>query len=668
MKKLLFALTAVLTLAACQNKQEQVIADHGPEQTVTCDKSALMGSIVNFSVNLKGDISLSTLNVSLLFDETVVADTTIRTKTQGTYEGYLKVPFAKNVPDGTATLRVTSQNIQYGSTTEEIGVAVSRPDFDHLTLIAGDRQYRMSKTTKNIYETEEVLSGKVDAVIVTDAIDAAGRTITFGFSESLGINPAATGTIPFSSYKSTYAVSFNTFTWEGHPFSEILINGTEASVGANNTVSAEISIAKGDAITLSDAPFDVSEMDLDPDFFTEDGKFAAQSGLYKFTLFLDDRYFLVERMASPDKYADIQNGAIWMIGASKHYGKPTAQSANWDTKTGPLCFAEVTPGIFQLTQEAGRQMGSLKELDVKIFHQHGWGNEFGSVASGTSFASVESNIITVNSSDGNIHLAAGRQLEKGGIYRFTVDISNGIDAAVLKFEKISHNEITVNGTDAELTSSDTYEATPELIQNEAVTITGIKSIESYWKDPDFFTADGKFAAVSGRYRVTIDMALKVVRAFRVKADGTNPNLEEGGLYLQGWGVAPCYIGDGQVGWPKNSIGGYQMAQVSPGVFQMTGLAVEEKDKTIGGRFRYDYISAKYFFQYGAGGETSMDVIITGTAADKITQVKEGVDKGNIFLQENLEKGATYRLTVDFSGVTVTGNSIDGKETVRFDKL
>lgn len=64
----------------------------------------------------------------------------------------------------------------------------------------------------------------------------------------------------------------------------------------------------------------------------------------------------------------------------------------------------------------------------------------------------------------------------------------------------------------------------------------------------------------------------------------------------------------------------------------------------------------------------MDVIITGTAADKITQVKEGVDKGNIFLQENLEKGATYRLTVDFSGVTVTGNSINGKETVRFDKL
>ena len=49
MKKLLFALTAVLALAACQKTKELVIADHGPSQTVTYDQSALMGSIVNFS-------------------------------------------------------------------------------------------------------------------------------------------------------------------------------------------------------------------------------------------------------------------------------------------------------------------------------------------------------------------------------------------------------------------------------------------------------------------------------------------------------------------------------------------------------------------------------------------------------------------------------------------
>ena len=95
MKKLLFALTAVLALAACQKTKELVIADHGPSQTVTYDQSALMGSTVNFSVSLKDDIALSTLKVSLLFDETVVADTTIRTKTAGTYEGFLKVPFEK---------------------------------------------------------------------------------------------------------------------------------------------------------------------------------------------------------------------------------------------------------------------------------------------------------------------------------------------------------------------------------------------------------------------------------------------------------------------------------------------------------------------------------------------------------------------------------------------
>ncbi len=667
MKKLLFALTAVLALAACQKTKELVIADHGPSQTVTYDQSALMGSTVNFSVSLKDDIALSTLRVSLLFDETVVADTTIRTKTAGTYEGFLKVPFEKNIPDGTATLRVVSQNIQFGTTTEELGVAVSRPDFDHLTLIAGGKEYKMSKTSRNNYATEEVLNGAVDAIIVTDAIDAAGRKITFGFSPAQGITPEATGTIPFSGMKANYSATFNTLTWEGSPFVEITINGTKANIGANNTFVAVLNIAKGDAITLTGAPFELTDMELDPDFFTEDAKFAAVSGLYKFTLMLDSKYFYVERMTSATSYADINSGAIWMIGEAKHYGKPVATSAGWNTEVGPLCFAEVEPGIFQLTQEGGRQMASLSSLNVKIFHQHGWGGEFGGVESGKYYGSVESDIIVAGESDGNIHLAEGKSLEMGGIYRFTVDLTGGISAAVLKFEKIGNKEIqadniTVNGTKAELAGADTYVATLDLTKGAAMTFAGTDGIGSFWKDPDFFTADGKFGAVDGRYKVTVDKAAKVILARRVNADGTAPNLEQGGLYIQGWGVAFYVMGGGQVGWPGT--GGYQMAQVAPGVYQMTGIAVAETDTTVGGRFRTDYISAKYFFQDGWGSEASKGVTIIGNAAGNLSQGSDG----NFGLASDLEDGATYRLTVDFSGVTVTGNNIEGKETVAFEKL
>ena len=148
MKKIVYSLAALLTLAACQKEKELVIADHGPSQTITCDQNALMGSMVNFSVNLQDNIALSTLKVSLLFDETVVADTTIRTKTVGTYEGRLKVPFEKNIPDGEATLRFVSQNIQFGTTTEEKTVAVSRPDFEYLTLYAT----RLSQVRRRLAE------------------------------------------------------------------------------------------------------------------------------------------------------------------------------------------------------------------------------------------------------------------------------------------------------------------------------------------------------------------------------------------------------------------------------------------------------------------------------------------------------------------------------------
>ena len=120
--------------------------------------------------------------------------------------------------------------------------------------------------------------------------------------------------------------------------------------------------------------------------------------------------------------------------------------------------------------------------------------------------------------------------------------------------------------------------------------------------------------------------------------------------------------NGQVGWPGT--GGYQMAQVSDGVYQMTGIAVTEHDARLGGRFRTDYISAKYFFQDGWGGEASKGVTISGNAADNL---KQG-DDGNFGLNSNLEEGATYRLTVDFTGVTVSGSSVEGTEAVKFEKL
>lgn len=669
------ALTILLTVASslavfsCREAEPEFkTTDKGPAQSVTYDAAALMGSEVAFSVNLSDEIALSTLKVKLLFDETVVADTTIRTKANGTYDGFLRVPFYKDIPDGTATLRVTSQNIQFGITEQDFDVAVSRPDFEYLTLVteAGD-SYTMERKARNEYAVTAAFPGELNAKIVTPDVDAKGRAITFGFSASQGITNQAEGFIPFTGIGSTYEVSFNTLTFVGAPFVELTLNGVSANMAAKNRYVALVNLSKGG--TLEADGLDFTGWTIDPDFIEETApgsyKFLAADGLYKVTIQLDNKYFFFERMASDSAYATLDSHAVWMIGAAC-FGKPAIFSAGWNTDLG-LCLAEVEDNVYQITFEAGFQLAT-SGMNVKLFHQKGWGGEFGGAD-----VTTDSDMLIIgtgpessggNGKDsGNIFLADGVTLDMAGVYRFTLDANS--TPALLHFTKIAQNEytppaITVNGV--ELGGGPTaFEGIVPLTKGADVKIENVDGLAEFWWDPDFFDS-GKFAAVDGDYKITLNVADKTVAARRVNSDGSAPNLSEGGLYIQGWGVASYHM-TGQVGWPGT--GGYQMAQVSEGVFQMTGLAVAETDDTPGGRFRTDYISAKWFFQDGWGGEASKEVEISGNAAECLSQ---GGD-GNIGLASNLEDGATYRLTVDFTGCTISGASItDGKEKVIFEKL
>ena len=879
MKKFLYMTLAAVAVMACQPKEPAFLTtDKGPQQTVNCDAAALMGSDFNFSVDLQDAIALSTLKVQLKFDETVVADTTIRTKTNGSYAGRLLVPFYKDIPNGVATAVFTSQNIQFGLTTEEKEVRVSRPDFEYLVLkpVAGG-EYRMEKTGEFTYAVTGDFDASVDAFIETAPYDAAGRKLAFGYGAT-GVELNGTTPIPFSNgVAGNYEISFDTQTWEAAPFVTLTVNGVEAVMIDKQNYAAVVSLHKGDAITIEGYEPGFADFTLDPDWFTEDFKFNAVDGLYKITIQMGSQFFLVEKMVSADTYATLDNGnAVWLIG--ENYGKPAMFSASWNTNYG-LCLAEVEPGIHQITFIAGDQI-KTGSLNVKLFHQKGWGGEFG----GGSYASVDSDLVYAGESDGNIHLKEGVALDLGGIYRLTLDLTGGVSAAVLKFAKVGQQEIetdditfagktmdmvsatayaatvsltqgqaievkgiadlaswtldpdfftedfkfvpvsgfykvtaqmdkkfflvervtesgaymtlgedgsgavwmigdscfgkpemftagwntdlglclaevspkvfqitfvagtqlsassidvklfkqkgwggefgggayasvesdllsvgegdgnihlaktlevgapyrftldltggvsaavlkfekagessvvsdkiTVNGVELALVGADEYAGTVALKKGDALAVTGVDDIASWWIDPDFVDA-GVWNAVDGTYKVTMDKANKIAKARRVKEDGSAPNLAEGGLYIQGWGVASVRM-TGQVGWPGT--GGYQMAQVAPGVYQMTGQAVGEKDDAIGGRWRYDYWSVKWFFQDGWGGEASKEVEIGGNAAALLSQ---GGD-GNMGLASNLEEGATYRLTVDFSACTLDGASITaGKEKVTFDKL
>ena len=88
-----------------------------------------------------------------------------------------------------------------------------------------------------------------------------------------------------------------------------------------------------------------------------------------------------------------------------------------------------------------------------------------------------------------------------------------------------------------------------------------------------------------------------------------------------------------------------MAQVAPGVYQFTGKAGPEKDSVRGDRYRYDYLSVKFFHQNGWGGEFGAGALkMAGSTASLLKNT------GNFELADGvtLELGATYRMTVDLS--------------------
>lgn len=519
MKKYLYMMMAAAALAACQPKEPAFLTtDKGPQQTITCDAATLMGSDFLFSVDLQDPIALSTLKVQLKFDDTVVADTTIRTKTNGTYAGRLLVPFYKDIPDGVATAVFTSQNIQFGVTTEEKDVRVTRPEFEYLLLkpVAGG-EYRMEKTGEFTYAVSGDFDASVDAFIETAPFDAAGRKFTFGYGAT-GVDLGGTTPIPFSNgVAGNYAITFNTRTWEAAPFVKLTVNGTEAVMIDKQNYAAVVNLRKGEAIVIEGYAPGFDDFTLDPDWFTEDFKFNAVDGLYKVTIQMGNKFFLVEKMVSADTYASLTNGnAVWLIGDG--YGKPGIFSASWNTGLG-LCLAEVEPNIHQITFVGGTSLKTGTNLNVKLFHQKGWGGEFG----GGSYASVVSDLAYAGESDGNIHLLEGQSIEMGGIYRFTLDLTGGVSAAVLKVEKVGQQEvesdkITVNGVELEMLSANEYAGQVSLKKGDALSVKGIDDLASWWFDPDF-VAGGKWNAVDGDYVVTLDKGIKVGRAYRVNGAG-----------------------------------------------------------------------------------------------------------------------------------------------------
>ena len=214
--------------------------------------------------------------------------------------------------------------------------------------------------------------------------------------------------------------------------------------------------------------------------------------------------------------------------------------------------------------------------------------------------------------------------------------------------------------------ANTYLIQKSFTQGQSIVVTGI-DMNGWWINPDYFKKESNgtltFLPVDGKYRVVANMKQKYFGITRMDGDKEAglSDTGHGALWLMGWGVGSPSM-DFQFGWDAGS--NYCVPEISSKKYQFIGTTGPEHNSVFGQRFRYDYISAKFFFQNGYGGEFSQltladdgtKSLIRLTDSKNIELLLDGNDK-----PIPLEEGATYALTVDLSA----GND---KGVVSFKKI
>mgnify|MGYP000123861944 CR=1 FL=1 len=665
LKYIAVSLIAGAGLMACNDDPELQTTDVGPEMKIlSSDASALFGSVVRFEVSMTDQHPLSTLKGQLYFDDEMVAETVIRTKTNGTYEGTVAVPFYKEISDGAATLRLVGQNTLFGLTTLETQVAVSRPDPDHIFFVSGDTEYRMERTAKYQYSVTAEFPQKPKGYFRTDELDDAGNFMTFGWVNG-AVATDSTDQIPLSNaLAGEFAVTFNLLSFEASPFIKLLFNGVEMEMVDGSHYQTVQRMAQNESYELEG----IGALDtwtIDPDWFElqTDGKLKALpiDGNYCITVNTDNSFisaYTCDASGAAAKFDTATGkGALWIVGEG--LGKPkTANAPGWVPENG-ICLSPVADGSYQVTAVAGLSM-SASSINFKFFGQNdGWGP----VELKGDVLSADSDLILVGTGSiedggngvdsGNVSLIDKKTFDAGGVYVFTLRWANGKGVlSVVKSGEVElpAAELKINGQKMEQLDADNYQLDLALSTGDKITPSDFPDAASWWVDDNYLKSNGDgtfaFTPLDGRYRIMANTALKFVFVKRINADGTDAVFADdgsGACWLMAWGIGAPSM-DYQFGFSQYHA--YCMPEVEPHIYRITGKAGPEKGSSTGTYFRTDYISAKYFHQNDWGGE--MTAANTTLAAGTEALLK--LD-GNLSLADgvSLEEGATYQFTIDATG-------------------
>jgi hypothetical protein len=384
------------------------------------------------------EVPLSTLKVRLYYGEEQVAETVIRTQTNGEYSGKIYVPFYANTPNSAATLKLVLQNISKTITEQEIDLPLTRPDFPSLTFVAADEQeYTMARTGSYQYAaTATFPAAETPGYIKAAAFGDNGNALTWGWDGS-AVALGSTANIPFSDLLPAHTITFNTLTFEAAPFIEPhpTINGQPLTVVDDDHYTIDLDLTQGQDIVVENIN-SFSAWWIDPDWFTNNAgnlTFNAVTGEYRITADYERKFLRVEVLDGGGNLATTQTdgtGAIWVMGMD--IDKPLWMSSGLEWSSSDrwalpkLCLAPITDKIHQISFVAGSSAGiNWDWFEFAFYHQKG--------AAGTQFTDATLSLTPTTfveiKSGGNV--ARKTNLSPGKTYVFKIDATAGISNAVL---------------------------------------------------------------------------------------------------------------------------------------------------------------------------------------------------------------------------------------------
>lgn len=441
-------LLVILGVTSCKDDDYRESKPVIKDVNITSSNTVQIPDSITFNASVEDLVTpLSTLEVDILVNGESVAHKSIRTKgnTSELSGEKIGLPFLPNIPAGKATVLFTLINIDGFETTAEKEITIERPVFpDELYLTVDGNVIVLTKDAENpiLYKSDEGEYASVFSGLVSTSEDLENADYIWGQGKEE--NNALIGnqfSSPVNISFPTWLVSRLTFNVLTFSFS---VEGTEVNVSVNGTdlqgigsyFYSKVNFVKGGEFTIEGIDAAHIKAACNRDFFDYDENsakliFTGETGTWDVYYSLKYNYFWVSKMT------DVAPATYWIIGhgfscAPMWYSD--FNSIGWDLEdVKQLAYMKpLGSNKYQATIYLSDQH-DWGAFDIQIYSNRTWEAQY-AVFTPSSFTGDSVGILPAGDVNADI---VGSDGFVPGYYRLTLDVSGGLNNALVNFKKLN---------------------------------------------------------------------------------------------------------------------------------------------------------------------------------------------------------------------------------------